>query len=780
MTRLPIPSFAAGELAPTMAGRVDMEKFQSGVSTMKNFMVHKHGGASNRPGLEFVDEVARLANGLGGGSTGIRLIPFEFSVTQTYVLEFTQYCMRVFKDGALVLNPLVDAARFQWTASGSGTNEYYLEAAGGGAPGVNCSADNEVYIDSVVATQGTAGSLSAGEWDWADNDALGFSTHYVRLSDGTDPDTKADGFVSAAYRETTNYTGAQLSEIRYAQTADTMYLAHPSVSPRTLTRTNHYVWTFAVLALAAGISAPAAPAIAVTGATGATRTINYKLSAISAYGEESQPSSASSAVVDDPWTAGQKVTLSWAASTGAVRYRVYKSSRGEYGLIGETSGISFVDDNVDPDTSTGYPDAAPIFGAAWSADDLPGAVGLFEQRLLLARTNNQPQTIFTSQTGLLSNFFTSYPMKDTDAIEATVNSRMMNEIKHLVPMRDVLVFTSGSEWIFTHGDNSDALTPTSIQYKIQSHWGCNDLRPIIVGNVVLFVTRSGDAIRELSYSLESDGFQGGEVTILANHLFRGYTVSDWAYAKTPDSIIWCVRDDGALLGFTYMREQQMWAWHRHETDGEFQGVAVISDADESDEVYFAVKRTIDGSDKYYIEKLHARPTSDDIEDYFHVDSGLTYDGAAATTISGLGHLEGEAVVALADGNVVTGLTVSSGAITLPFEAEKVHVGLAYTSDLETLQLDAGGELMGRKKSVSSITLRLYKTRGAWVGPDEDNLTEMKLRTDEVWGAPIALFTGDKDMVLTGKWSDTYKLFVRNTDPVPITVLALVPNVTVGR
>ncbi|MER9452076.1 hypothetical protein NKI93_31555, partial [Mesorhizobium sp. M0254] len=253
-------------------------------------------------------------------------------------------------------------------------------------------------------------------------------------------------------------------------------------------------------------------------------------------------------------------------------------------------------------------------------------------------------------------------------------------------------------------------------------------------------------------------------------------------------------DDGSLITLTYLKEHEIWAWTHHESgpndDAYFESVAVIAEGKE-DVPYFIVKRTIGGVSKRYIERLHSRAFAT-VEDAFFVDCGLTYTGAAATVIGGLGHLVGQSVVALANGNVVRNLIVSGGGtVTLPNAATKVHIGLPMTAALQTLDLDLGavrelGTVQGRTKSVSEVTLRVQDTRGIFLGPrdgdrdDANALVEYKQRSTEAWNEAIQLYTGDIRITPHWDWSDGGNMWVKQFDPLPMTILALMPDVTIGR
>lgn len=205
---------------------------------------------------------------------------------------------------------------------------------------------------------------------------------------------------------------------------------------------------------------------------------------------------------------------------------------------------------------------------------------------------------------------------------------------------------------------------SSIKIDNQGYRGAARVQPIVVGNTVLFAQERGGVVRDFSYVYTEDSFVGKDLTILARHLFENRRIKAWAYAQAPYSIAWVVLDNGALVSLTYLKEHDVWAWTRHESgldnDAVFEDVTVIAEGNE-DVPYFLVKRTIGGQSRRYIERLHSR-VFQSVNDAFFVDCGLAYSGAPATAIGGLAHLEGQKVVALADGNVVRNLTVTGGAV----------------------------------------------------------------------------------------------------------------------
>jgi hypothetical protein len=267
--------------------------------------------------------------------------------------------------------------------------------------------------------------------------------------------------------------------------------------------------------------------------------------------------------------------------------------------------------------------------------------------------------------------------------------------------------------------------------------------------------------------------------VLSNHLFEGLTLDEWAYAQAPHSIVWAVRSDGVMLSLTYMREHQVWAWCQHDTAGLYESVCTVSEGTE-DAVYVAVKRTINGVVRRYVERLQSRIVND-VRDSFFVDAGLSYDGAAATVISGLDHLEGETVTILADGSVSASQIVSAGTITLPAAASVVHVGLAYTSEIKTLDFDLAQARApaNAKRRVTEVVVKVERSRGLWVGPDADHVVEVKQRDVEPYGDPIELFTADIKIAIPPSWGRSGSIVLQQLDPLPLTVLAVLPEVEVG-
>lgn len=841
MVKIIQPSLAGGEVSPAVATRVDIEKFKSSLALCENFVVQQHGGVTKRPGFKFVAEVK-------DSTLATRIIPFSFNTEQTYILEFGNLYMRVHKDGEQVLE--------------TGTNKAISAVTAANPPVVTTATHSyvtgqEVYISGVVGMT----QLNGRNFKIT---VISSTTFSLQNLAGTNIDASAytawssGGTADIIYTLTTVYTTAQLWEFKFAQTADEMTITHATHPVKTLTRTAHSVWTLTTDTFAPTQAAPTSGS--VTPDIGAGVTELYQVTAVNdESGEESLPLSTSTSTSASP----PANTVAWTDAAGASIHNVYRSDNGIYGFIGRTEDSNFYDGNIAPTLTETPPRARDPF----SGPNLyPSAVGFLEQRRVFANSNTYLQRIWTTQTANHDNLTVSSPPADDDAITATISARQVNEIRHLVTLGDMVVFTSGGEWLMSGVDG--VITPAGIQIKPQTYYGSTQLPPILSGDVVIYM-QSGEYVRDLSYRFEVDNYSGNDISILARHLFEGYTIDDWVYSQSPHSLIACVRSDGVMPILTYVREQEIYGWTRHTTKGDFKSVASVQEGTD-DYIYVVVERTVGGRTVQFIERMHTFHDTD-VQDSFFVDSGLSLDSPfvitgytqadpvvittgsahgisngddvdingiysvdttvtqgksistevvglgytvanvtsttfelqlnaadvngtafaayhsggevreATTTISGLWHLEGETVTGVANGYVFPDLTVSMGSVTLPNASSRVHIGLPYTAEIETLRLDAGGAetIQGKQKRRPKLTVRLQDTIGLWAGPDRDHMREAPFGLPALYGDVVDVYNGDKDLQLSPSWNKEGSVVIQSRDPTPCTILALLSDAFVG-
>ena len=763
-TTAALNSFVSGEFSAKLDGRTDFEKYASGCKTLENMLVHPQGAAARRVGTQFISEVKT-------SSAKTRLIPFEFSTTQTYVLEFGNNYIRFFKDKGQILS---------------------------------------------------GGSV---------------------------------------YEISTPYLTAELFEIKYAQSADVMFITHPNHEVMKLSRTAHTAWTLTEVDFTDG------PYLA-TNTTDTTLT----------------PASASVGTGVDITASAVTGINSGAGFQTTDVGRILKFNSGKAIITARTNTTVVVATITTAFTNT---DATAAFnlGAFSDTTGHPSCVSFFEQRLVFAGTTDEPQTLYFSKSGDYENMTTG--TNADDAMVYTIASNQVNKIRYLKAVRTLLIGTTGGEFSVSADGTDAAVTPTNVTIKRQSSFGAANVDAQPAGNAVLFLQRAKRKIRELAYNFDVDGYVAPDMTILAEHVTEG-GLTQIAYQQEPNQIIYGVRGDGEMVGLTYQREQQVTAWHRHIFGGRFgiatitvsdyaniatankiilsksdgttvtftsttgtagtnefktetsnnatatnlktainahadftatvasavvtvtetshestgyltiktfdsirlttvnegksqiESAAVIPTDDTEYQVWVIVKRTVNGITRRYVEYLNVFDFDKNDKTTFNfLDSALSYSGAAVTTLSGLDHLEGQVVGVLTDGATHPNRTVTSGAISLDRSATSVKVGLNYTSLLQTMRLNAGsqdGTSQGKTKRIYDITVRMFETIGVEVGSNLSDMERIPFRNSaDLMDEGIPPFTGDKQVEFRGNYETDGFIYVRQTQPLPFTILSLYPR-----
>ena len=731
-------SFNAGEFGRELDGRVDIGKYAASCSRMENFFPLVQGPARRRGGTRFVNEVKSSANRTW-------LARFEFNTEQAYVLEFGNQYVRFYTDNGI------------------------LESS----PGVPVE----------VATPWTAADM-----------------------------LNADGTFG----------------LQMVQSGDLLYICHPSYAPRRLARTGTTTWSLTTLVPDGGPFDDTDPDQTVT-VYASAQTGSVTLTASSAtfastdvgrlfYLEQKKANAITQWEVSKSITAGdlrrsegKTYKALNTATTGNVRpsHTVGAEYDGNAGVQWEyqdpgygwvqitaytnSTTVTATVLSLIPAQATGSGNATTrwAFGSWGSVPGYPSHVTFFRNRLVFARARDR--RLWFSVAADYENF------ADRDegglvtaemAVSLTVESDDSNQIQYLIPAAALVIGTAGGEHTCMEQTDADPFGPSNAKIVKASEFGSRGVQPVRVGESILVVQRSGRKLREISYDALQDGYKSLDMSVLAPHLVpKGRTIRQMAYQKEPHSIIWAALDDGQLRGFTFNREQYteppFGGWHRHPIGGSGiveSLVTVPSPVNDRDDLWMVVRRTINGSTKRYIEYMAAEYESgDDQADAFYVDCGLSYDGSPATTISGLGHLEGQTVDVLADGASHPQRTVASGSITLQRSASVVHVGLPCPAKLATMRLNAGsadGTAQGKTKRVNKMRVRLMDTLGGKMGPSETELDEIMFRsTGDVMDAPPPIFTGDKELPWRGGYETDAIVWYVNDQPLPATVVAIMPSVT---
>lgn len=407
------------------------------------------------------------------------------------------------------------------------------------------------------------------------------------------------------------------------------------------------------------------------------------------------------------------------------------------------------------------PNAWAIMRPAWTGDSgYPATVTSYEQRLVVSGTAFNPSTVWFSRIG---NFYDFLPGSlDDDALSVTISGSEQADIVHLMQGKALVALASNGEYTFAGGVEKP-ITPTNIQIRNQSVYGCSSVRPQRIGNELYFVQRAGKKVRAFTYKYESDDFGAPDLSIMSEHL-TGDAVVDMAYCPEPESVMWIVRSDGGMASVTIERENDVIAWCNHATDGLFESVCSVPNST-SDTLWISVNR--DGVRS--IERMASG---------VYLDSAV--QGSSVTPVtdwSGLSHLEGKTVSVVADGSVVADVVVSGGAITLTEAASDVVIGLPYTTTIETLMQDFGtgtGSIHGNSNRVGEVSIRFLETTGCTINGSE--VTFRRYDTDILDASP-ATFTGLHRIEKLGWDRGDVSITIEQTNPLPFHVQQVIYKFT---
>lgn len=830
----------SGEISPLMLGRVDFAKYKNAMSLCYNHVVLTQGPATRRPGTMFVAEAKDSAKRIRG-------VRFEFSTTQAYFLEFGDFYIRVYKDhGRVIGAPLPTTSYANTGGQGDrtaiitlttnqawdlGTTDNLVDGVVASAAGDGVNLPNTAvagkyvvfdfgaakYIDELTLNSSVAhtatwrieGSADNVEWDTlnaavtigsvGDNvialtnvSEVGYRYYRIMGVSGNynggwwreftfkiaDPSTSS-GPIEIA----TPYSESILSELKFTQSADTLYIVHPSQPQTKLTRRSHTSWTLSQMTFEDGPYLP-------------TNTGTSTLTA----------SATTGAAVNITASATTDINggLGWLATDVGRHVRI-KTTGAKWGwgrivsITSTTVAVVTVIQAFGATTST----AEWRLGAWSGTTGYPGVVTFYEDRLVYAGQTALPQTIFGSRIGSYQNFAptaydTSGTVADDKGYSFTLNSNNVQVIRWMCgDEKGLLIGTYSAEWVLRASTAGQALSPTNVTARQTTKYGSSQVAAVQAGKATLFVQKSGRKIREFAYDYAIDGFRAPNMMILSEHMTLSGIV-DMDFQQEPHSVLWCALANGTLLAFTYDREQNEFGWAGGYLGGTssyggdpaaVESVVSIPSPDGTyDELWLVVRRYINGQVVRYIEYMTKFwETGDNQAEAVYLDCAATYNnpGVPVSSItSGLDHVKNATLSVIVDGAEHPNVTVSNtGTVELERAGEIITLGFPYPSRGASLRFDAGsanGTAQGKLQRIHKVCFRLLDSLGLKVGPDFDHLDEVKetyrSMSDNLGEAP-ALFTGDARVEFAGDSTTEALICWEFSTPFPGTVLLMAPQMT---
>jgi hypothetical protein len=765
-------NFTSGEFSGLMAGRVDFERYKTATKVLKNHYTFLQGGATRRPGTYFCDEAKYTG-------VPVRVVKFKYSTVSAFVLEFGHQYIRFKKNRA----PIHMAG-----LSITGITQ--------ANPAVLTYTGTDPANGDMVDISGVAGMTQVnGRRFVVTNVNAGANTFELYNQDATAVDSSAygawtsGGNAEPVYTLATTYDEDDIFQLKFAQSADILYIWHPDYPERQLARVADNLWTLtSTTHLDGPYMAQNTTATTMTlGATSGNTTITAS-SIVGINGGTGFQTTDVGRVIRFLNTTWGYVRITARTSTTVCDVTVIQSP-------GAATAVTTWRMGLYSDT-TGYPACGTFYGDRLYRGGCPAIPERFDGSNVGDYDNMAPTSAAAAVT-------------DSHAVSFRLNSDDVQTIRWMKGTANgIAMGTHEGEWLVTPSTLNEAITPTNINAKQSTDWGSSDIQGIKAGQALCFVEAGGRRLREMNYLYYENVLQSIDMTVLAEHITKGAydpaehdaqasTVAlsglvEIDYAKKPIPMVVGPRKDGVLLTCTYSKDDKVMGWERqilggysdsgHTAPAKVKSACVIPASDGSyDEIWMVVERYINGRTVYYIEFLTAPwEQGSPQEDAYFVDCGLTYDGAAATTLTGLFHLRGETVQVLADGMLHADVTVSAlGAITLTRAASVVHVGYTYNSDGSTLRNESGsatGTAQGKFQRISHVIFRVHDTLGLKVGPSFDALKAVNFRTNDIpLGDPTPLFTGDKEVAWPSGYSTQEEICWRYSDPLPGTLIAVMPQ-----
>lgn len=744
-------AFNAGELSPLMEGRTDFDKYASGCQVMENFIPTVQGPVRRRQGTRFVHEVKDSA-------FRTWLARFEFNVTQSFILEFGHLYIRFYTDHGIVESS--PGVPYEIASPYDALD--LINPDGTFALSMVQSAD-VIYIAHPDFPPYKLARFGNTNWVIAPAPIVGGPFADQNKDDSITVYSSAETGTVTLTASAPIFNANHVGELFYLEHKDSRDYAAWEVNREFPNGTS-----------------------VVSDGKYYVAASNPLAGDVKQYSGTLRPTHTSGRVADGSRTSGpvQQET----SETIGVEWDFLHAGFGWVRITGFTSSTVVTADVLSrlPASVVGVAKASQRWAHGdWSNDlGYPSHVTFFRERLTFAGR----QKLWFSVTGDYENFTpkVSNVVADDDAINITISSDQVNEVAWLVSANALLIGTGGGEFVCAENTTSDPFATRNAKITQQNRYGGRSVAPQVISSQTLFVQRSGRKVRELAYSFERDAYGSDDLTVLSEHITRGGIIQ-MVYQQEPDTILWCITEDGKLIGFTYNREQNVLAWHRHAVSGDFVGggfveaLQVISTPDgDSEELWMIVRRTINGVTKRYVEFMTQNwQAADGAPNAVFVDSSLEYSGAPTTTLTGLGHLEGATVRMLINGATHPDRVVAGGSITLQVSATKAQVGLPYSSKLTTMRIEAGatlGTAQAKQKRIGKVFFRFLDTIGGFYGIENIQLDEIPFRDSSMpMDQAVSPFSGDKETQWPAGWERDGRLTVEQQQALPMTLAGIYPE-----
>lgn len=753
-------AFTTGEVSPDVSSRFDLEQYKSALLEAENVVIRPYGAVAKRQGSQYVGQVKY-------SDKPTRLFEFTTNTNNSFMLEFGDKYIRVWNYGIYtgieVTTPFTSDILFD----------------------LNCNQSGDVmFICSGKYPIQTLSRYSDTDWRMSTYKLTEQPYDEINTDNGHTLTVNGDTITSTKDLFTQDMVGSVIQIAYYVEAVHTKSAGEvvekrvhrgllPLLIEKTYNKINYNVenystdtelsWKFTTHGTWEGTVK-----IQISNNDGQTWK-DYRT-----YTSKNDYNVTDTGKIE----AGARLKYVSDIKSGSVNCDLSIMPFTQYGIV-EIKSVTDAK-NAKVNVLNGIKEGEPSYQwklGSWNRGrGYPKLCTFYQDRFVVAATDSKPNFIWFSRTGDYPNFGVEKvegTITDDSAITLPVINRKMCEIRHLVPANDLIILTSGNEWI-VRGDKT--ITPTNCNLKTQTQRGALSCEPQFIGNRCVFVQERGGTVRDMGYSYESDNYTGQDLTLFVKTLVKGHVAVTSAYAQDPDSIIYYVRDDGQLNCLTYIPEQKVYGWSHFVTNGKYRYVESVAEG-EQDTIYFVVDRVINNKNVKCIERSIPLYTEDN-SDVF-LDCYVKVANSIKTDYINAPHLVGQMVDIVVDGQQMPSREVPpTGVIKLDGKANVITVGLPYTTKIKIPSVEQqinDGTLQGRVATVSRVVLRMYKSFGGKVGRTFD-------RMDDITLPPNELFTGDKPVILPKmgiNYSTDTSICIKHSDPFPFNLLSITRIVEIG-